>query len=251
MTARTGRGEIRRRPADLWCLSIQRRINQEPFSPEEKRRLAVLSNHLSSVAAIARALGFSAASAALDAFEVSNTAVFLLNRLGQIIRANRSAENLLTGDIKSSGRRLVAADANASAALDRRLHQLLWASSGAALGPPTPLPRFRQRPLLAYLLKLSSLTTNILSDCQAAIVLVDPDKRWRPPEASLRVSFGLTAAEARLAARIASGDSLENIAEELGVTKETSRNQLKSIFQKIGVHRQAELVAIFARLLTQ
>ncbi len=70
------------------------------------------------------------------------------------------------------------------------------------------------------------------------------------PEASLRVSFGLTAAEAKLAARIALGDPLETIAEELGLTKETSRNQLKNVFQKTGVHRQAELAAIFARLLT-
>ncbi len=112
------------------------------------------------------------------------------------------------------------------------------------LAAPIPLPRDGQRPLLVYLLKLSSLSANALAECQAIAVLIDPDKRWVPAETTLRASFGFTAAEARLAARISSGAALDSVAESLGISKETGRNQLKSIFAKTGVHRQAELVAV-------
>jgi DNA-binding CsgD family transcriptional regulator len=81
------------------------------------------------------------------------------------------------------------------------------------------------------------------------IVLIDLETRRQPPEDALRVAFGLTAAEARLATRLASGEALEAVADELGIAKETARSQLKAIFGKTGVHRQSEFVALLARLL--
>ena len=42
---------------------------------------------------------------------------------------------------------------------------------------------------------------------------------------------------------------LETIADELRVSKETARSQLKSVFQKTGVRRQAELVGLLASFL--
>lgn len=58
----------------------------------------------------------------------------------------------------------------------------------------------------------------------------------------LKDLYGLTQAEAQLAANLANGDSLETYAEKQGVSKNTVRNQLKACFQKTGVNRQAELV---------
>ena len=234
---------------DIWCLSIQRTLNQTPFSPKEKGQLAALSVQLSSAAAIAKALGFASANAAMEAFEVSRTGALLLNRAGEVIKANQAAERLFVDDLKISSKRLSTGNPDVTAALDRALQRLLWNRNTAALSEPIALPRTGKRPILAYLLKLSAMTRNAFSDGQAIIVLADLEKRWRPPETILRTSFGLTIAEAKLASAIASGSSLEGVADELGITKQTSRNHLKSIFHKVGVHRQAELVSIFARLL--
>jgi DNA-binding CsgD family transcriptional regulator len=186
----------------------------------------------------------------MEAFEVSKTAVVLLNRMGEVIRANLAAERMLTGNPRVSGKRLVSANPHATAALDRALHRLLRNGDAAYLGPPIPLPRNRLLPVLAYPLRLSSMSSNVLADCQAIVVLIDPNGRRHLPEEALQVSFGLTDAEAKLASKIASGDSLGDVADELGIAKETSRNQLKSVFQKLGVHRQAELVAMLARLIS-
>jgi DNA-binding CsgD family transcriptional regulator len=234
---------------DEWCVSIQRSIKQGPFLPNEQAELVRLSKALSSAAALARALGFASSQAALDAFELSGTAVVLLNRRGEIMKLNKSAESILGAGIRVSKKRLISNDPNATSALDRALHTLLWSNTGSSLLPPIALPRTNCRPLLAYPLKLASVTANYLADCRALLVLVDPEKRSYPPETALRTGFGLTGAEARLAARLATGKSIEAVADELGVAKETARNQLKSIFSKTGVHRQAELVALFASLI--
>jgi DNA-binding CsgD family transcriptional regulator len=53
----------------------------------------------------------------------------------------------------------------------------------------------------------------------------------------LRQLFGLTGAEAKLAARMASGRSLKEIVSELRVSMGTARTQLRSIFAKTHTHR--------------
>lgn len=60
----------------------------------------------------------------------------------------------------------------------------------------------------------------------------------------LQLLYGLTNAEARLAACIADGYSLEQCRENIGVTLATARSYLKQVFQKTETRRQAELVGL-------
>lgn len=64
----------------------------------------------------------------------------------------------------------------------------------------------------------------------------------------LRIVFGPTNAEARLADHMARGEDIDAAAAALGITRHTARSQLKTIFAKTDTHRQAELVALLARL---
>lgn len=65
---------------------------------------------------------------------------------------------------------------------------------------------------------------------------------------NLQRAFQLTAAEARLAAHLATGDALDVVCDRIAISKETGRNQLKGIFQD-GVNRQVELVLLLSRML--
>lgn len=67
------------------------------------------------------------------------------------------------------------------------------------------------------------------------------------PHDAIRTLFGLTAAESRLALRLLTGESLRSTAAALGITYESARSHLKSIFHKTGTHRQGELIALLAR----
>jgi len=235
---------------DVWCVSINRSIARGPFSAGEKRQLGQLSRKLASAAALAQALGFAASKATLEAFDVSGTAAVLLDRQAQVIRTNGAADRLQRErSVRIVGRHLGSDDPTATAALNRALHELLWARTGANLMPPIALPRASQPPILAYPLKLPSLSANPLGSAQAVIVLVDPRAKVTTPEAGLRQAFRLTQAEARLASRLAAGEALNDVCDRLGIAKETGRNQLKSIFAKTGVNRQAELVLLMSRML--
>lgn len=66
--------------------------------------------------------------------------------------------------------------------------------------------------------------------------------------ASLKSDFGLTPAEARLAAILKDGGSLAEAAEAIGVSVNTVRNQLRAVFEKMGLRRQSELVRAIAEL---
>lgn len=232
---------------DLWCLAIQRSADEGPFGPHDIGRLSVLSRSLSAAAATARAFGFARAEAALDTFEMSGSAVVLFDRCGEVFRLNKAAQRLLGHDLQIVRKRLVSRDRDATAGLDRALHALLWRSGGGSLQPPVSLRREEGHPILAYLSRLSGVAADCFAPCQVIAVLVDLEARVRLVERDLMSVFNLTPAEARLANRLSSGCSIEDIAAELRISYETSRKQLKSIFHKTNTHRQAQLVALLAR----
>lgn len=238
VNVRVGVGE------DIWVLTIQRAIGQAPFSAEEKRRLVLLSRTLSPSLATSRMLGMAHGNGILDALDGNQKAAILIDREGRVIRSNAAADRLIVDDIQISSRRITSSSVTATAALDRSLHEVLWRREGAAIGTPVSLPRPSKRPILAYPMRFESQVSNPLSDCQAVVVLVDLGKRSRPPVQALKSVFNLTDAEARLAARLGSGEALDEICDNLAIAKETGRNQLKSIFNKTGTHRQAELVCL-------
>jgi DNA-binding CsgD family transcriptional regulator len=63
----------------------------------------------------------------------------------------------------------------------------------------------------------------------------------------LAEKYRLTPAEARLAMHLGEGGSLADYAEAAGVAIGTARTQLKSIFAKTGVNRQAALAGLIHR----
>lgn len=78
---------------------------------------------------------------------------------------------------------------------------------------------------------------------EAMIILgsaTDPDP---PPTRPLRELYGLTPAEADLAARLLQGQNVEEIAAGRSVSVHTVRVQLKAVLSKAEVSRQAEFVA--------
>jgi DNA-binding CsgD family transcriptional regulator len=63
----------------------------------------------------------------------------------------------------------------------------------------------------------------------------------------LRAVYGYTRTEARLARSLARGDSLRGAAEAMGVSYGTAKVYLKTVFEKTGVHSQAQLVSRILR----
>lgn len=64
----------------------------------------------------------------------------------------------------------------------------------------------------------------------------------------LQQVFGLTPAEARIAACIGAGQDVKHAAASSNVSVGTARAYLKTVFEKTHTRRQAELTAVLGRL---
>ncbi|MBL8699688.1 MAG: helix-turn-helix transcriptional regulator [Alphaproteobacteria bacterium] len=78
----------------------------------------------------------------------------------------------------------------------------------------------------------------------AVVFVTDPDSGADLPQDRLRDLYGLTPAELRLAVRLVSGESISEIAGQLGLSVATLRSQLASLFRKTGTSRQSELMRL-------
>ena len=85
----------------------------------------------------------------------------------------------------------------------------------------------------------------------AIVTIADPEIQRRRFVQDLHKRFGLTAAEAGLAAEIVKGDGREAAAKRRGISVATARSQLSSIFEKTSTHRQAELVHLLLELTSE
>lgn len=63
----------------------------------------------------------------------------------------------------------------------------------------------------------------------------------------LKMHYGLTTAEAKVADALRCNGSVGAIADRLGIAYETARNQLKAAFAKTGTHSQRELLQLLLR----
>jgi DNA-binding CsgD family transcriptional regulator len=84
--------------------------------------------------------------------------------------------------------------------------------------------------------------------CAVLVTILDPVRGPRPRREAVRAVFGLTPAEAEVALRIFDGGGLAQAARETGIAVSTLRTHLLHVFEKTGVHRQADLVRLLASL---
>jgi DNA-binding CsgD family transcriptional regulator len=112
----------------------------------------------------------------------------------------------------------------------------LAVSLGGAEGPP----------LFAHVLPMKGgeLRTRLQPEAVAAVIIGATTSDLTPAERKeyLRRRYGLTPAEADVALEIVKGEGRDACAARLGITTATVRAHLGRIFEKTGVHRQAELV---------
>ena len=178
----------------------------------------------------------------LDILNQMSCGGLLLDAAGGVLGFNAAAERYLT---KHSN-----PDAQGQAKSNRWATQALRRLLGSAirlkgLKTTLSLPGGTGRAVIAHLV---SIPTGRDEDAETLLVLFDLDECLRPSEEMLRDAFELTKAESRLAARLACGESLQDIAEAFGISLGTARMQLKAIFAKTQTGRQAELAALLSRL---
>ena len=233
----------------LWAMTIQRSPKEGMFEADEIKALSRLSTRLTEAASLSTVVGRSAVTGITSALDLIQVAAIAVGRFGAIIGMNQQANGCLGGDLAIRNNRLLLRDRQANAELNRLIDQLDHTSDLLTI-PTSPIVvrRIDKRPIVIQMQTVPPAARSPFLGARAILLIRDLDGSIAFDQALLAATFELTPAQARLAARLARGDSVEDAAEEAGVALATARNQLKSIFQKTGTHRQAELVALLHRV---
>lgn len=234
-----------------WVVSFQRGPEQPAYTPDDGPELVAAMPAMTLAFTLAQRLDRSAGSAQIALLDRFTCGAALIDWRGMVVQLNARADALIGSDLFICNRRLAARDRASDEALQALIRSAAAAGDIAkrASLPPVPIRRESKPPLLLQLLPVVSGMLDLFSKAHAIVTLIEPGSARRPSEALLKSAFGLTTAEAKLAARIAPGETLEDAAEASGVLKSTAAQQLKAVFAKTGTHRQSELVALLAPLI--
>lgn len=239
----------------LCILGLHRPRARPDFTASEQKLLRLLIPHLeralqlrNRVEGIRQAgrLAFSA----LDALAV---AVVIVGANGGVLYANPAAERLAAQrDGISLQAKQLAATGAAGCELRRLIHGAANSSvgkaggAGGSLAVPRPSGR-RPFSLLVTPLPAGRMADALQRPC-AAVFILDPESRTAPEGEVLSQLYGLSPSEARVLMELTSGRSVNQIAAANRVSRNTVRTQLQRILEKTGTNRQAEAVALVARL---
>lgn len=186
--------------------------------------------------------------AALDGLP---TAGIILTGSRKIVCMNRQAEELLKGPGLTVRHQHLQAD---SAGDTSRLEEAIAAAARQAEGqirsfkgaiPLIRIPRAGQRALEVLATPLRpdlAIRTDSNSLATVLLLIYDPERRPTVQSELLEQLFDLTSSEAFVAARLAEGLSLKEIATLRNCSISTVRTHMKRVFLKTGATRQGELV---------
>jgi len=175
--------------------------------------------------------------------------IILVDAFGTPLFVNQYAEKLICEGSGLSIKRqtLLASNPTDTLVLQKLIHNASQSTqkTGGAIAINSP---GSMRPLSILVTPISnetSLSLGIDSSRATAALFIGIGGKQRNFSLEILSSYyGLTPAEARLASALSNGHSLEEIAEQFCISKNTVRTQLRSCFQKTGVNRQTELVKL-------
>ncbi|MDB5817083.1 MAG: transcriptional regulator, LuxR family [Rhizobacter sp.] len=184
--------------------------------------------------------------------------VALIDDERRVLHANPAAQALLLRHscVAVSADRLHCRRPHDDGQLLVALRRLLWADSSRHGGPPCDKLYMKiegQAGGDALGLALHALrpaeTLRAFGDRPLAMALFhEVGARLRLDPFVVAAAFNLTPGEARIAVAVARGATADDMARDHGVSVNTVRTQLKSVFGKTGTTRQADLVSMMAGL---
>jgi DNA-binding CsgD family transcriptional regulator/PAS domain-containing protein len=161
---------------------------------------------------------------------------------------NSTAEQFLsTSDgISLSRNGIEIRDPHCAAEFRRLLTGALQTAQGKGLESGGALRVVRPSGARDYWMLVCPSTTGVDLDGQvgAVVFITDPDKVHECPAEILAQIFGLTPAESRLMRTLAEGGTLSEVADQLGISRNTAHVQLMAIYQKTGTRRQTDLLRL-------
>ncbi len=234
---------------EIQDISILRPGSRGPFGAREVALGAVLLPHLQRAATVSRRLrrlDFARETASGDERR-DRVAAFAFDAGGALFWFNAEAERLLAEGtvLKAPRHGLEGSTPDATRQIRKAVARAVGAEGDGRAGGsvPLPMPDGASSRNLVVLPSTNPLDWT-LSRPPAAVAFTRGPPAASASRASLQRAFALTDAEADLALRIASGQSLGAVAAASGRSRNTLRTHLARLMEKTGTHRQTQLAMV-------
>jgi len=189
-----------------------------------------------------------------DGLESHPDGIVLVNRSSGILFANRAARAMAAASdsFVLRGNRIAAVHGRDNGELQRLIAGATRQAAGIhhARGDAMRLARSGgERDYVATVVPLpgrSALSEKLVP--AACIIMTDPARAPRHSPAMLKSLFDLSPTEARMAERLAYGETPEQAAAVLNIGISTARTHINAIYRKTDVNRQSELIRLLAKL---
>jgi DNA-binding CsgD family transcriptional regulator len=233
----------------LGAFAVHRPADAPAFTGAERTLLDLVRPHLMQAYELLRRRGLEERSRRLsfDTLAALSTAVLVVNERAEVRMMNAAAERLVRAGlgVRVRNGRL----GLATAALDDRLRSAIRRAALAPLGrslfagETIAAPQADGSPASIAVSPLpADVGAGPVVEPLAAVFMSvgSPDA---PLDAELvAAAYGLTAAETRVLLAIVGGQRLADFAKAAGISLSTAQVQLRAVFAKTGMHRQADLV---------
>lgn len=246
-------GVLENSPSRIVNVGFYRDLRR-PYGNKDVELLRFLAPHI--IRAFRLHLQFSELKARADnlqhAIDRVATGIILLGDQGRIIHTNQRAAQLVAENdgLKIVHGRLQAGRPSENDELERLVSQAQATSKGSGLGPggAIKISRRQGRALHVLISPVRNIALDSATPVHAVVFVSDPSQQVRPPVVILQALFGLTPAESRLALLLCDGHTPPQIADLIGVSANTLKTQLASIYRKTGTSRQSQLVRLLGNL---
>lgn len=229
---------------DKLLYTFERRYDDGPFDRAAVDKLDALRPHLARAAVLSGRLELERAHAATEMLGLVGLPGAVLSLSHRIAAANLLFEALIPDVIRDGSKRVAFSDPGADALLadvlsEERARSMRSIPLAAREGHP---------PMIAHLVPVRLAARDIFFSASAVLLITPVTRREVPSADIIEGLFDLTPAESRVARGIARGGTIQTLAGISGNSPETVRSQLKAVFMKTGLSRQAELVSLLAGL---
>jgi DNA-binding CsgD family transcriptional regulator len=209
-----------------------------------------LSGYLKFTGALAAEIASPHLQLIVDTLGFLDCGYVILDRSLRTLYFNKRAQEFVDAGLLTVERHLSFPCRSANQSLNAYLRRVISGTErGRAAQPKAAhVPRVGRLPLIVSAYRLPQPAQSRDFEPHAIVRVTDPEFGSTPCQSFLQVALGLTNCESGIAAKLADGLSLIQIARLIGISHETARTHLKNIFAKTNTNRQSQLVALFNRI---
>ena len=238
---------IRSPSGEFFVARLLRRAGSPPFSREQLDLLDSFRPHLARATLLAARWRFERLRIAAEALSSIGLPALIIDGDARVLGANKLIENL-SGHVKWLAKDRVALTDPAADKMLRRGLAGLADPASPSVRSFAARSRSDGTAIVAHLIPTPGQARDLFDGALGVLVLTPVTALVAPDAALIRGLFDLTPKEAGVARAIALGLTVNQIAADAGVSRETIRSQIKSVLRKTGSRDQLEAVALFGGL---